>query len=527
MSQNAFCATTPPLASSTSGDVFSIVDRLKANQQVIDRICEIAGIAGASIGVIHEGQIIYKYHHGFQNIATGERANDNTLYGIGSCSKPLFSAVAAALVAEGRLKRDEPVKRRLPNFETSSRIVTETASLIDLLAHRTGLTGGNWMTFQSNVDHLIQKKDFWEYLTTIKPAASLRERWIYSSTGYSIAAEVMTRVTGKSPHTLLQDYVSKPLGLTRTITELDFDNEPNFAKPYSALADGTPYELPKRQDFRGHFFEAAAGVYSTLNDMLKFLQVNLDAIHLRESDGPLKETATIFSQHIPVLNPSFRERSYALGWIRTQLPGVAGVMGDNIDILGLSGLPVIGEGTQSRLCLYHQGSTVGYYPALYMFPETRSGIVVLTNSIALGDQADWIAQCLTQGQYWDESGLFHISISHDLNSDGNLKMAFQGRYEHTYELRHYHDDVFEWTLTRDETAKRMRYHIYDLKHFLMEFRGKNCEELVWHDDGGLPTPRVLKRKAPVAICKNCDYYVGVRTEQGAADAALQSDGPSS
>ncbi|KUJ15351.1 beta-lactamase/transpeptidase-like protein [Mollisia scopiformis] len=485
----------PRLSCSTSGDVSSIIARLKANEHEIDRICQIAGIAGASVGVIHEGEVIYKHHHGFQNIAAQEKANDDTLYGIGSCSKPFFAAVIGSIVSEGKLKWDEPLKNYLPMLATSSKIVTECSTLVDVLGHRTGLTGAFHTTFQGNGDHLIGNKDFWAYLPTLAPAASFRERWIYNSHGYSIAGELLTQLTGKNLTSLLQEHVNKALGLTRTITELDFDKEPNFAKPYSTLEDGTPYELKERQDFRGHFFEAAAGLF----------KANLDAMHtsdgFEEVSNPIKEGETLFSQHIPVLNPSFRERSYALGWIRTQLPEIAGVMGDNIRILGLDELPIIGEGTESRLLLYHQGATVGYFPSLYQFPELRSGIVVLTNSIALGDQADWIAQSLTQGDYWDAGGLFYIQVRRKPGSHDTLRIAFQGLEKHAYDLRHYHDDVFEWTLTRNETAKRARYHMFGLDYFLMQFKGnsKDIDELAWHDDGNLHNPRVLKKSASSAI----------------------------
>lgn len=93
----------------------------------------------------------------------------------------------------------------------------------------------------------------------------------------------------------------------------------NFAKPYAALADGTPYELPYRQDFRYHFFEAAAGIYTSLNDVLKYSKAVLEAAEklLRKAEGALRESDQLFTHHIPVVNPTFRERLYALGWIRT------------------------------------------------------------------------------------------------------------------------------------------------------------------------------------------------------------------
>jgi CubicO group peptidase (beta-lactamase class C family) len=76
--------------------------------------------------------------------------------------------------------------------------------------------------------------------------AQFRASWLYNSHGYSVLSEMLERVTGQPVSEVLQDYVAKPLGLTRTVSKLDFDEAPNFAKPYAALADGTPYELPHR-----------------------------------------------------------------------------------------------------------------------------------------------------------------------------------------------------------------------------------------------------------------------------------------
>ncbi|PVH81942.1 beta-lactamase/transpeptidase-like protein [Cadophora sp. DSE1049] len=374
MPQNALRIAAPRTGCSSPERVLSIIARLKGNEGEIEEICRIAGIAGASVGILYESEVIYKHHHGFQNIATQEIANDNTLYGIGSCS-------------------NQELPTNVGNF----------------------LQNGHRAYNSGNGDHLIAKKYFGTYLQALKPATPFREKWIYNSHGYSIVGELLTTSTRKSLNSLLEEYVNKPLGLTRTATELDFENETNFAKPYSPLDDGTPFELRERQDFRGHFFEAAAGVHSTLDDILKLFQANMNSIHAATEPIPtsnvIKEPETLFSQHIPVLNPSFHERSYALGWIRTQLPGVAGVMGDNPRIFSMDELPVIGEGTESRLLLYHQGATVGYFPSLYQFPESKSGIAVLTNSIALGDQADWIAQNLTQVLFNDSKKVDWLALS--------------------------------------------------------------------------------------------------------------------
>ncbi|KAJ5702808.1 Protein flp [Penicillium malachiteum] len=208
-----------------------------------------------------------------------------------------------------------------------------------------------------------------------------------------------------------------------------------------------------------------------------------------------------------------------MGWIRTQLPGVLGVMGENIGILGsVEELPLLGKGSPSMLCLYHQGSTAGYYSNIALFPETKSAIIVLANSIPLTDFPDTASQSIAQvlfdfpdpvdfveftkdandkligqyeqqaaaisarrrrntrklpleeyaGRYWNELKNFVLDIRVGADSD-TLDLFFQGHDCQRYILRHLDEDFFEWSLSLDEEAKRGRYHIPDVDYFLILF----------------------------------------------------------
>ncbi|KAF2118736.1 beta-lactamase/transpeptidase-like protein [Lophiotrema nucula] len=529
-------------------DVTSLQERLDSQKSTIEAICKTAGVAGVSIGVLHGGEIVHTKHFGFRNVADKQQADGDTLYGIGSCSKSYFAAVAAALVEEGKLSWTAPTKTIVPEFNASSQVVKDEANMIDSAAHRLRLSGAFHLTFQGDGDHLIHTKDFWTYYTKLSSVTSLRASWIYNSHGYSVLGAQIERVSGRSLAQCLRDYVTKPLALDRTVCELDFHTTPNFAKPYAALADGTPYKLPCRQDFRGHFFEAAAGIYTSLNDTLKYASAVLEAASKLplKADGPIRESDQLFTSHIPVVNPSFRERSYALDWIRTQLPGVVGVMGDNRRILPIDQLPVIGRGATPRLALYHQGATVGYFPSFYLFPETKSAVMVLTNSIANCDAADWIAQTMIQalfddkdpidwleltrkftrqclqyyddmqdevrqkrqaggpkrdldaylGDYYDNTGIFYIRIRRHPEKEDALQLEFQGLKKHAYQLRFFYDDTFEWTLSRDETAKRARYHQFDQEYFNFHFHssdGTAMNSLTWHHDPMVTKPETFER----------------------------------
>jgi CubicO group peptidase (beta-lactamase class C family) len=90
------------------------------------------GQVGLTYGVLYRGQVVPARGHGFRDAEKRKEADERTLFNIASCTKA-FTATACVLLAnEGLLDLNAPVKRYLPELKE------EEATLIDLLAHRTG-----------------------------------------------------------------------------------------------------------------------------------------------------------------------------------------------------------------------------------------------------------------------------------------------------------------------------------------------------------------------------------------------------
>ena len=62
----------------------------------------------------------------------------------------------------------------------------------------------------------------------------------------------------------------------------------------------------------------------------------------------------------------------------------------------VSSMPVVGNGSPSRLAIYRGGSLPGSTYSVHLSPETCSAVVVLQNSAGLCDAADWISQLLVE-----------------------------------------------------------------------------------------------------------------------------------
>lgn len=342
---------------------------------------------------------------------------------------------------------------------------------------------------------------------------------MYNNWGYSVPGELIERLSQKPFSDYLKEAVLDPPGLTNTTTSPVFDDDLDFAEAYAALQDSKIIPLPRTLLFKKSIFEPAGGMYSTVNDLLKYAKAVLHGLENPQA-SPLKDMKTLFSKQIPLDSSQSDSPSYGFGWIETQLPGTVGLQGDNAELFTRDELPTLGTGSPPMLTYYHQGAALGYYSAIFTFPETRSAVVVLTNSAPLSDAADWIAQVIVSalfnfsgqedyvqlakeatrrkvsnvasmmskieaikrdhpttpralatyvGTYVNDIGNFRIVIRpHPLNSEC-LELSFQGLDTQVYELRHLRNHTFEWALDYNQQARRGRFAIWDAEYFGIDF----------------------------------------------------------
>lgn len=215
-------------------------------------------------------------------------------------------------------------------------------------------------------------------------------------------------------------------------------------------------------------------------------------------------------------------------------PGAVGNIGVNPWLV--DEMPVLADGIKSRLALWHQGSLVGATSFVMMLPETESAVLVLTNTMAFNDAADWVGQLLVEtlldspirndyvrlasvsadraikkyaelsqkveegrttagparplseyvGSYVGFGDLFHIEIVADENG---LEILFQGHNSQRFPLQHHHGDTFTWFMSWNEQIKRVRFISYSPALYFIRFKGgesKGITSLNWVFDAAIP-----------------------------------------
>jgi CubicO group peptidase (beta-lactamase class C family) len=191
----------------------------------------------------------------------------DTVFEIGSLTKPLVQALLADMVRRGEVGMDDPVSRHLPS---NVRVPTEGGreiTLRHLVEHMSSLPRMPDDYPSTGDDYPAER--FYAFLARHelrRPIGSQRE---YSNIGYGLLALALATRGGKPFEALLRERITGPLGMTRTYIR---------ARPpgISWVASGHDQDLtPQPPTLLGPAVEGAGAVRSTVNDLLKFLSASM------------------------------------------------------------------------------------------------------------------------------------------------------------------------------------------------------------------------------------------------------------
>ena len=527
----------------------TIIERLASVRLEAEKMMKIAGTPGAAISVIHEGTLIHSAYIGQRDIEKNLPVNEETIFPCASLTKAVVSAAVALTIEDGAFGWDTPVKDILPDFHTRDDTLHQLMTPVDCLSHRAGMQSSlYWLGSQNNV--LISEENSMNLINDLQRYKGFRDEYLYNNLGYEIAAHLLTRASGEPWAQVLHKRIFEPLHMTRTGTHAYFINDDNVAKTYGTLDDASNIEVTPMLSGDNTVGGPGSAMRSCTKDLIKLYTSFLEAGRHQFDTGstetpgsPLRQVPFLWSSKITMNSISFHETTYALGWARVQTPGPMGAIGLNPDLLKPKPMPQVAQGHPSTLLLYHQGCMPGNLAFIVLIPETRGAVLVLTNSSALNDTADWLGQLYLEAylgvikkndylalaketaanalkwyprlvdelertripntrsrEYADYTGTFYndartMMIKIFLDPDGSLQLSFQGLENEKFGLTHYNYDVFTWLVTRNEFARRARFPNFDAQYpayFKISFYAHSETNLItyltWWHDRWLPEP---------------------------------------
>jgi len=331
-----------------------VLEHLFSNKTFANTISNSSIPASIVVGVISP--------NGTQVSAYGNISKDNptpvdgnTIFDIGSITKTFVATVLADLVNQGVVKLSDPLEMYLPSNVTVPSYNGHKITLGDLATHTSGLAywppGWIWNKYYTT-------QQIYEFLSNSTLHSEPGTKDDYSNLGMGMVGHALSLKTGLSLDDLIKKRILDVLGMNstgiamnKTDISIPKDIKPRFAVGHMAGNESKLVFLPQE-------VQSAGAMYSTVNDLLKYVSANLGLIDTKINTA-MEETHSIrhpfYELQVPFKNPSGNE----------SIPSA---------YIGLSWFSTTDLGTQ---VVWHNGGIDGYSSFVGYNPSKQIGLVML------------------------------------------------------------------------------------------------------------------------------------------------------
>ncbi|MDO5137099.1 MAG: serine hydrolase [Oscillospiraceae bacterium] len=447
-----------------------------------------------AVGIVKDGEVILNDAFGYADVENKRKADADTMYMIGSCSKAFTAACAALLVDRGLLEWDRPVHDYIPWLRFKDDFVTLNATTRDMLCHRTGLPRHDvsWIKGERN------RKETVENLKNMIPGWSFRSHWNYQNVCIVTVGYLIEVLTGMTWEEFVQKEILDPLGMTRTTFWIDaMTADPNHAEPYGRPHPHVIKGLKKQEFLRGgtedyekrigNEIGPAGSIVSTVNDMLKWVQFNLNNGKVGDkqliSEENMKEihSPQMLMEPLLIPLPETDFYSYGMGWFTETFRGHR-LAEHGGNITGFSALvTLLKDQNLGSVILVNNNGARNTYSSSYHIMDQFLGITdgnwserflewQKKTQEAAGSQMEKLFGKPVEGTVPSHpleayTGVYHNECYGDITvtlEDGDLFMDF---HHESSVLKHFHYDCFQ--LGSEESL------LYEfVLQFLTEQKGK-------------------------------------------------------
>jgi CubicO group peptidase (beta-lactamase class C family) len=221
----------------------------------------------------------YQTQVGYRDIRTKERIIPNSVFNIGSISKPFTSVAILQLQEKGLLNIDDMVVKYIPEFPY------ENIRIKHLLSHTSGVIQNLEQIEDFKISGYFNNDSLQAVLSRYKPQLSCvpGSEFIYSNIGYQILASVVERVTKMKFPEYMRKNIFEPAGMSRTfipsseeillwlpsdVTEKEMLVPHNYKSIHDC--EVTPGDSIDFSSGRWDFLLGSEKIYSCLGDLAKF-----------------------------------------------------------------------------------------------------------------------------------------------------------------------------------------------------------------------------------------------------------------
>jgi CubicO group peptidase (beta-lactamase class C family) len=282
---------------------------------------------------------VFSKGYGYANLEDEVRNTPATIFHIASVSKQFTAFAIAMLADQGKLSLNDDIRKYLPELHDFGTVIT-----IDHLAHHTSGLRDQWNLLIMagwRMDDVITQKQILRMISkqtelNFKPG----EEMLYCNTGFTLMAEIVSRVTHQSFADWTKANIFDPLGMKNTFF---YDDHEKMVKrrAYSYHWDKDVY----KKSVLNYANAGATSLFTTVED-LGLWAVNFETMKVGNAN-----VMNMMNRRF-VLNKG-DTTSYALGQVIQQYKGLNSYS--------------------------HGGGDAGYRTYLLRFPDQHFSVAVFSN----------------------------------------------------------------------------------------------------------------------------------------------------
>lgn len=298
------------------------------------------GNIGVTAGYMVKGEIKWKNSAGYLCNDDKTPFSDSTKTRVASISKSMTAVAIMQLVEKGLINLEKPIQTYLPEFPKKEK---GEITVRQLLAHTSGISQYENDKEIENTVHYNSLEEAMEVFQDRPLIFEPGSKYFYTTYGYVVLGRIIELVSDLSYEEYMQKNIWEVADMTNTgVERIDkaYENKSCLyhkkkRKTQKAVQNDLSNRIP------------GGGLYSTLQDILKFGQAVLDGRLISES------TLLLMLQSQPV---EYKGNKYGLGW---RFYGPEGY--ENV---------VIG----------HDGGQTGCTSQLFIVPKSKTIVVALSNT---------------------------------------------------------------------------------------------------------------------------------------------------
>lgn len=380
------------------------VDRKTEIDQALSQVMNDFDLMGLSVGLIANGELAYAHSFGLAHDALQQPMTPDTYLRIASISKFYTALAVMKLWEQGKVDLDQPASDYLGWPLVHPKFPDQPITLRHLMDHRSGIRDGegygrftrNMFSKQLNIQELFTPGS--EYFTKdLFSEYAPGTYFSYTNCTWGLIASIVEKVSEQRFDRFCKEHLFEPMGVGTSFNVMDIAPE-NMAALYrfregqwQPQVDDFSQELPKERAYEGYVPGTNGLLYGPQGS-------------LRTSLSDLWLTAEMLLNH-GELNGKLILKSETLAYFQQDPWVYSGQNGDTWDKFwhsyarGMHFIENREEGDiifPDRTFYGHPGIAYGLLSDFYIDPETKSGIIFITN----GSKSDF--------KYADNSSFYAV-----------------------------------------------------------------------------------------------------------------------